>query len=148
MSLKIYLAAPWANRDNARGFGERLEAAGFAITEKWWDQEPSDEHDDLAAQASKDVLGVAMADLFIVLQLGQSEGKAVETGMAMAWVKPIIVVNPLGVPAVGSGNIFHHLLHTVRSFEEALDMAAKVQAGYEAIAPTTGPLPQGDGDGR
>ncbi len=146
MGLRIYLAAPWANRDNARGFGERLEAAGFAITEKWWDQTPTDDHDELAVQATKDVMGVAQADLFIVLQLGQSEGKAVETGMAMAWAKPIIVVNPLGAPAVGSGNIFHHLLHVVRSFEEAMKITAKVQAAY--AVQTTGPLPQGDGDGR
>lgn len=93
--MKLYLAAPWARREEAQRMSKVLEAAGHTITWKWWEHETSD-HD--VAQMEKDAIhdyrGVCNADVVVLLNLMTSEGKAVEQGIAIA----------RGIPIVAMGN--------------------------------------------
>lgn len=121
--MKIYIAAPWAHRDEARQRAAQAEAAGHEITHDWWDTEVADDNEvELARCAYNDLMAVRRADVLIVLNLAQSEGKAVETGMAIAWQweygKPWIYI-------VGKrSNIFHRLnvfkVWMVDTFEDVL----------------------------
>lgn len=124
MGLRIYLAAPWANRNDAAAEGRKIEARGHTITEPWWNHPESTDREELVRQAQRDIEGIVAADFVIVLQLALSEGKAVETGIAMALMKPIVVVNPSGQPA----NLFQNGLHSVATLTEALDLASEYEA--------------------
>lgn len=105
-----YLAAPWTRRDVAAELSVRLEEAGFHATHRWWQYEAGDEdHARLADLAALDLVGVTSCDDFIVLNLEKSEGKAVESGLALAGhlrfghPQRLIGVGPRG------SNIFQHL---------------------------------------
>jgi nucleoside 2-deoxyribosyltransferase len=122
----IYVAAPWICKADAQNFATQLEQAGHDITERWWEHRevasyPGRSLDDLAElrkQAERDLAGIDDADLVIVLQLTKSEGKAAETGYALAQEKPILVVSPNGE----YGNLFHTMegVTMVRTTKEAL----------------------------
>ncbi len=107
---RIYLAAPWVSRGPLVNDAVALiERAGHRLTERWWEHEDVndaignlDTMAELHSQAAKDMTGVWNAQVFIVLNAEKSEGKAVETGLALAYGTPIIVV---GKPS----NIFHYL---------------------------------------
>ena len=112
--MRIYLAAPWDARDRVVEFASLLEQAGHSITEKWWLHHDVGAYphtavgkdlDELRHQAFKDILGVKNADRFVLLQLGKSEGKAVETGIALECRIPICVFSPEAI----YGNLFHYL---------------------------------------
>lgn len=126
--MNVYIAAPWAERDRAREAGELVEAAGHYITRKWWDHEAASgqhasEVDEthaqlLKEQAREDMFGVVTADALIVLNLSKSEGKAVETGIALMsdGLHHLVLVGP-------RTNIFHYLpcWDIVETIEEAIE---------------------------
>ena len=107
--MKVYVAAPWINKDEARAAAERLEAAGHTITKRWWEHREvpgylTDDHSndaELTQQAIEDVDGVLASHVFVLLNLGKSEGKAVETGIAIMQNLPIFVIG-------GKSNLFHY----------------------------------------
>jgi nucleoside 2-deoxyribosyltransferase len=124
--MKIYLAAPWIHKEQARAAAEQIEAAGHTITKRWWEHREvpgyltaDTTHDDeLVQQAVEDVEGVFNADAFVVLTTAPSEGKSVETGLALAWGMPIIVVGQ-------KTNLFHYLLNealVVETIEAAIEL--------------------------
>ena len=127
--MKIYLAAPWGYRFDAAMFGEMLVKAGHTLTEPWWNHREvggypgppnGAQQIELTEQADKDWDGVEACDVMVVLQLGLSEGKAVEQGLALAYDKPIIVVSPEDK----RGHIFHYMTDHftfVRTIGEAID---------------------------
>lgn len=128
--MKIYLAAPWVQRDAARETSIAFEVAGHEITEKWWDHvevdlDDPENHPELERQALKDVLGVASADLIVVLQLEKSEGKAVETGLGLALGKPVLVVGP-------RGNLFHFLTDFVEVVSDVETAITRINEAVEA----------------
>lgn len=114
--MKIYLAAPWAERDLAREVAAKFEAAGHVITKQWWDH---CDNDDFAEQATEDIWGVLNADVLVLLNTQkrgeETSGKAFETGVAWMAELPIILV---GEPS----NVFHYLpaVKIVKTVEEAL----------------------------
>jgi nucleoside 2-deoxyribosyltransferase len=122
--MKVYVAAPWVCKDKARNVGRLLTAAGFEITEEWWDhpEVPGYLKDatnpELRGQAINDIHGVVKADLFILLNLQVSEGKAVETGMAILLGLPIILYG-------GKSNLFHYCdeVYEVDSISQILALA-------------------------
>lgn len=91
--MKVYVAAPWTCKEDAKRYADALEAAGHTITKKWWEHRevpgyldpgisvPS--RKELEQQAAEDVAGVLDAEAFVLLNLEKSEGKAVETGVAI-----------------------------------------------------------------
>ena len=101
--MKVYVAAPWIHRNVAADFAIQCEAQGHTITREWWKYEAGDEEFDvLRAQAIADLDAVQDADVVVVLQIAKSEGKAAETGAALAWRIPVFALiydKP--------GNIFH-----------------------------------------
>src|SRR3990167_2826242 len=111
--MKIYLAAPWVAKEEARWTAQRLVSAGHKITKPWWEHREVAGYpgpvkgpalDELIQQAWEDWEGVVSADRVVVLQLAKSEGKAFETGLAAAYRIPICVVSPSGE----HGNLFQY----------------------------------------
>lgn len=94
--------------------------AGHSITEKWWDHRnvpQAEEHaEELAEQAKRDWRGVDFADALVLLNLEKSEGKSVETGIALAMEIPIIGIGERG------SNVFQYLaqFQWVATVSEAL----------------------------
>ena len=120
--MNVYIAAPWVRRDDARAFGKRLEELGYGITSRWFYHEgdPNDstgitvDIESIRAQAFEDIEDVLAADVLVVLNLQKSEGKAVETGIAIAHGVPFISV---GVRS----NIFQSLGVEVATEDEAIE---------------------------
>lgn len=100
--MKVYIAAPWARKDEAIAAGKQFRAAGFEVTSRWFEHQgdPNDStgitcpDEDIRAQALEDLEDVLRADYLVVLNLQKSEGKAVETGVALANNIPFICVGP------------------------------------------------------
>lgn len=122
--MKIYLAGPWARREAVRDAAKQLETAGHEITSRWLHAHAgppndaaglthSDEH--IRNEALDDVADVLRADVFVILNLEKSEGKAFEMGVAYMASKPIICVGQ-------RFNIFCTFGRTVDSVEEAIGL--------------------------
>lgn len=110
--MKLYLAAPWADKDQMEIRSKVFEDAGHTITWKWWDtpnipESDSTQHSELRRQAENDYNGVVTSQLVVLFNTSKSEGKAVEQGVAIAHKKPIIAVGTLGDGI--SLNVFHYL---------------------------------------
>ena len=126
--MKLYLAAPWSHMEEAREAARKLTAAGHRITEPWWDHRDvngiDDEADELVDQAWRDLEGVDNADRFILLNLGKSEGKAVELGWALCRRIMVIAVGKRGEH---SNNVFHYLpqIKWVSTIEELIEWLKK-----------------------
>lgn len=120
--MRIYVAAPWIHKQDAIAAGKLLEAAGHTITSRWFTHEgdPNDSagvtapNARIIEQAIEDIKDVRRAEMLIVLNLAKSEGKAVETGIALANDIPIISVGP-------RSNIFQTLGTEVDTLEEAIN---------------------------
>lgn len=105
--MKLYIAAPWVHRNDAREVAKLLEAEGHVITHKWWDVEGEyDDHEKTTECAFDDYEGVYNADRLVLLDTQKSEGKAVEQGLALGFGIPIIAIGRRGEH---SQNVFHHL---------------------------------------
>jgi hypothetical protein len=125
--LKIYIAAPWEWRSQAKLEAEKFIAEGHEITHAWWDNEiPDLEPEKMVEQALKDFMGVGTADIFVLMNMQprghETSGKAVETGIA------ILALRAQGFPliyAIGERytNIFHYLpeVEWRESIEEILN---------------------------
>jgi hypothetical protein len=108
--MKLYLAAPWVDRNEMPAIAALFEAQGHTITCKWWatpDIPEGENRDaDLQACAVIDRDGVRTADVLVVFNTAKSEGKAVEQGIAINMNKPIIAIGKRGEV---SKNVFHYL---------------------------------------
>ena len=119
--LKIYLAAPWTDKIIAQNAAEKFREAGFEITSQWLTSEDTDDPEALKAHALRDISDLLSSNMLVLLNTQErgyeTSGKAVETGIAIAWLKPIIVV---GDPT----NVFHYLnIPKVATVEEAIEEA-------------------------
>ena len=120
--MKIYVAAPWAEKDGAaKDARTLLQAAGHTVTSRWIDYKGA-EHDPevLKQEAINDWEDVATANMLFLLNLqprgSETSGKAVETGIALALGKRIVAVGE-------KSNVFHYLPHVswFGSVKEALE---------------------------
>ena len=108
--MRVYVAAPWKRKQDA-------------ITSRWFEHpgDPNDcaglteSVDEVRAQAAEDIYDVLSAEALVVLNLQQSEGKAVETGIALMAQIPVISVGP-------RSNIFQTLGTEVATVEEAIQV--------------------------
>jgi nucleoside 2-deoxyribosyltransferase len=120
--MKIYIAAPWVRKADAIEVGHLLRERGHIVTSRWFDHEgdPSDSTGvkspihEMRRQALEDIEDVRRSDLLLVLNLEKSEGKAVETGIALAAGVHVIAVG-------GRSNIFQALGTEVASLDDAFD---------------------------
>jgi nucleoside 2-deoxyribosyltransferase len=124
---RIYVAAPWTRRGEARAVADRLREAGYDIVSSWLTEEDSQDPDHLAIRAHIDLVDIVNSDAMVVLTLEQSEGKSVETGIAIAMGIPVIVVGP-------RSNIFHYLdpdLYDIRVVSNFPDALVALQEPWE-----------------
>ena len=89
-AFRIYLAAPWKNRIEARAARDVLVAAGFYVTSRWLDVDETQTTQQ--QEAINDIFDIHNAQALVVLNLSLSEGKAWEQGYAYAMDIPIIAV--------------------------------------------------------
>lgn len=122
--MDIYIAAPWTHRDQAREAARQCDEAGHSITRPWWDCEAGDEETEkLAELAWFDMLGVLQCDALIILNYAKSEGKAVETGLALG-----LKLSDQGGPRIfligPKSNIFHNMafFEKYETLEEVLEV--------------------------
>lgn len=105
---RIYIAAPWARREEAREARLYFELEGFDVTSRWLDV------DELKCspvkEAQNDIEDVLTSDAVVVLNLQKSEGKAFEQGLAFMANIPIYVIGDKEQPL----HIFQRLLPTDR----------------------------------
>lgn len=109
--MKVYLAAPWVDKQQAQEVADILVRQGHCITTRWWEHrdvpgyrtgnETRDEMAELAEQAQLDLDGVLSADVFVLMNSTVSEGKAVETGVAICSGVPVIILGK-------RSNLFHY----------------------------------------
>ena len=104
-AVRVYIAAPWVRRAQAREVRDYLVTGGYDVTSRWLDF-TGDEHDErlLRREAQMDWNDVLRSDALLLLNIEKSEGKAVEQGIALQKGIPIIAI---GKPS----NVFHRLPH-------------------------------------
>lgn len=111
MGLKVYIAAPWVAKNEALEAQKKFEEAGMEVTSHWIKYHPtvsiegadSTDINELQTQAIEDVEDIIKSDVFVILNLALSEGKATELGLAYGLGIPIILVGKR------DRNIFYHL---------------------------------------
>lgn len=126
-NIRIYVAAPWIDKELALVAKRTLESNGFVVTSRWIEQhleKPAGQSgldtdpEILKREAIHDVEDVYSCDLMILLNTQkrgeETSGKAVETGLALAWLKPVILVG-------ARTNVFHWLdMPIVATVEDAI----------------------------
>lgn len=101
IGMRIYVAAPFPDRDRAREVRDTLVEDGHSVTARWLDMEHTD-YGTEARFATMDVADVEKADLLLVLGgPGSRGGKHTELGIALAHRKPVIVIGE-------AEQVFHH----------------------------------------
>ena len=119
--MRLFIAAPWCRRYDASQFAQEAEKRGYTITYKWWLAEAlPTEIVKLQVFAGQDYLGIGRAEVFVLLNLETSEGKAVEQGIALAHYRRYGTPLLLGIGDHPS-NIYQNLqdFHWVQTAEEA-----------------------------
>lgn len=114
--MKVYLAAPYGSRQTIRSYAAELRAIGITVTSSWLDEQHeindgtqgaavalSDEQ--VSQHAQTDIREVRNSDLIVLFTAKAAGaegggGRHVETGIALALRKPVLVV---GEPE----NVFH-----------------------------------------
>ncbi len=127
--MKVYIAAPWHCREQAAQAQDDFESAGIEVSSHWIKNHlPNVENlgksfGELAAEASEDVTDLLQADVFVILNLDKSEGKAFEMGIAHALGIPIILVGDR------TRNVFYYLddVTQVDSVEDAIKEVEKLE---------------------
>lgn len=115
--MKLYLAAPWAQKDTAREIARYLEAQDFTIVSRWLrEHKNSNLHEELQVEAVNDLADIEACEALVLLNLEKSEGKATELGYAYKCQIPCIVVGS------STGNVFYHLpgVRVVDTIEQAI----------------------------
>ena len=116
----VYLAAPWADRAKAREVRDQLVAANIRVNSRWLDLHHEDEDDVTdaikAEEAMHDIEDVLFSDMLVLWNSMKSEGKAVETGVALTSFKGIVIIGE-------RTNVFHYLnMPVVKTVEEAIEV--------------------------
>ena len=128
--IKVYIAAPWSNKSEAKTAKLTCEDLGLEVTSRWIelpDGVPVREQKDLKlveSEAINDVQDVYRCDILVYLNIQKSEGKAAEFGMALAWGKPIIVVGERTM-------VFHYLpVPVVSNLNAAIELIRQWESDY------------------
>lgn len=104
--MTVYVAGPWARKNDVRAVVQRLRGAGFSVTSRWVDRPESEYECDPAlmrSEAIRDIEDIDQSDVLLYLNLEKSEGKATELGMALTREMPVFVVGGT------KNNVFLHL---------------------------------------
>jgi len=124
-----YLAAPFGEKEEARRVRERMNAAlGWECTSTWIDNHNTDfaalSDGSAVKEAHADIDDLFEAECMVFLNLGVSEGKMFELGVAISDGIPIYFI---GKPT----HIFHHLVPSSNRFESVEAFVESVgEKGY------------------
>lgn len=116
---RIYLAGPWVRRAEVRIARNVFVQSGITVGSRWIDFDAGsvNEYDPSvqAREALNDWEDLHEAEALVLLNLEKSEGKAVETGIALTRGIPVIVIGQ-------RTNVFHHLpqVHIVETIGDAI----------------------------
>ena len=119
--MKVYIAAPWVNKEDAKAARDQFVVAGIEVTSRWLDYpdnstseayigQPTD-HGILKQEAVNDIEDIINANGMVILQLAKSEGKAFEQGLLLGLStyfniqNKMIIVSPDG----SRGNVFQYI---------------------------------------
>jgi len=127
--MRIYIAAPWVRKADAITASEQFKAAGHTVTSRWFDHDgnPSDSsglsisNEEARRQAAEDIFDILGSEALVVLNLQVSEGKAVETGIALIAGLPVISVGR-------RSHVFHSLCIEVETLAQALEALDTLEA--------------------
>lgn len=138
--VTIYTAGPWKDRETVREVAGKLREAGYEVNSRWLEvseetPEGMTQEQYYRQQALHDLQDCIESDLLVYVNTGyKSEGKATELGVALATLKPIIIVGEGG----RKNNIFLNLnIPQYNTVEEAIEwmkseeMRAKIMAGIK-----------------
>lgn len=85
--MRIYVAGPWACKEEVRAVVRYLRSQGLIITSRWVDR-PETEYECapelMRSEAVRDIEDIDNSDALLYLNLQKSEGKATELGMVLA----------------------------------------------------------------
>lgn len=116
--MRVYLAAPFVERDTARVAKAFLQGAGHEVTSRWIDYHTAEPlgPDESRGEAEADIDDIEQADVLVALDgYPCSTGRNFEIGYAVARGKSVILVAPK------PHHIFNHLVSVtvVPTLEEA-----------------------------
>lgn len=138
--MKLYIAGPWVDRDAVNVEAQKFRDAGHTVDCRWLtlhtevgqssgDALNQDEHQEfLREQALNDIEDLLNSELLVLINSAKSEGKAVETGIAITALIPIILIGK-------RSNIFHTLnIPIFATSEEAIVwIAEQVRMAQEIV---------------
>ena len=110
--MKVYIAAPWELREEAKALGDRLTAADIEITARWLTEPDGQSEVDAAAI---DLVDIDRSSAIVLLnpagwEVKGTGGRHFECGYAYARDLPIFILGT-------RSNVFHHTLHCVSEAE-------------------------------
>ena len=88
MPVKIYVAAPYSQKDEASAIADSLEFMGCSIVSRW--HKPNTIQPNLIFASQEDIDDIKECEILILLDWSQSQGKHFETGYAYQLGKKII----------------------------------------------------------
>ncbi len=140
----VYLAAPYAARDLVRNFAADLDGMLVEVTSSWLKEDheitagtlgaAKDLSDDQVAKHARDDLkDIGDSDLLVLITEsiagvpGTTGGRHVETGFALGFGLPVLVVGP-------AENVFHRLgesegVYLAKDWPDALSRIATLETG-------------------
>lgn len=126
--MKVYVAGKFEETVAVRAAQQALRDLGHEITHDWTQEDATGmEGDVLKAYYQKcavqDYEGVLYSDVVLVLNHPKLFGGASEMGMALAWGRPVYVVNPQI-----RHNIFFDLPSGIRTFNTMEEAVAAIDA--------------------
>jgi nucleoside 2-deoxyribosyltransferase len=105
---KVYVAAPFKCKDEAKKALTAITEAGFGVTARWIYEHPEQNKGDYSTfrkEAQDDLMDITRSDVLVLLNLTLSEGKAFEAGFAIAMGIPVVVVGEISP----TSNVFYYL---------------------------------------
>lgn len=112
----VYIAGPWSHKVLLQGVHDSFRNHyGILVASTWTKQAETSDPDTLRRCAKQDWVELVASDVLVLFNLAKSEGKACETGAALALGHRVILVGER------AGNIFLHLpdVEQVQTMDEA-----------------------------
>jgi len=108
----VYIAAPFHRRAEMASIAAELRACGLEVVSRWHDEDTPIEAELVSERArelaERDISDINIADTFVVFteplasQFEHRSGHHIETGIALAWDKRVLLVGH-------KRNVFHDL---------------------------------------
>lgn len=125
--MRIYLAGPWARRDEVRDMRNHIHAMApeVEVTSRWIDHVVTNEEHEQRNEAANDIYDLEHCEAVVVANLEKSEGKSFEQGYAFKAGLPIIIIGE-------RSHVFHHMpsMLVVANVDQAI--SALLRLHYDA----------------